>query len=89
MFRRELYGKQSSLLKNGFKEADEMKKTMLTWKTLDKFEEQVNIEDLSEEQIREAEQLAYCANMGAKSNADAWKRFRNLIAEFLKISMEG
>ena len=66
-----------------------MKKTMLTWDTLDRFEAEYNVATLTPEQIKEAEHLAYCANMGANSTSAAWIRFCELCEQFLKIKVEG
>lgn len=41
-----------------------MKKTMLTYRTLDRFEALVDISTLTAEQIKKIELDAYCANMG-------------------------
>ena len=41
-----------------------MKKTMLTYRTLDRFETLVDISTLTAEQIKKIEFDAYCANMG-------------------------
>lgn len=65
-----------------------MKKTMLTYKTLDRFEKLVDINTLTNEQIKEIELNAYCANMGAKTQEDAWNCFCRLINEYLNIDIK-
>ncbi len=62
-----------------------MKKTMLTYRTLDKFEKVINPDTLTDEQVREVELLAYCANMGAENEESAWVRFCELIEKFVDI----
>lgn len=65
-----------------------MKKTMLTAKTLDRFETIVKPDTLTDEQIKEVELLAYCANMGANNHAAAWDRFAELVKQFIGIDLE-
>lgn len=65
-----------------------MKKTRLTAKTLDRFETIVNPDTLTDEQIKEVELLAYCANMGANNHAAAWDRFAELVKQFIGIDLE-
>lgn len=65
-----------------------MKKTMLTYETLDRFESIINPSTLTAEQVKEVEHLAYCANMGAESKDAAWQRFVELIKQFLQIDLE-
>lgn len=65
-----------------------MKKTMLTYETLDRFESIINPSTLTAEQVKEVEYLAYCANMGAESKDAAWQRFVELIKQFLQIDLE-
>lgn len=65
-----------------------MKKTMLTYRTLDKFEELVNPATLTEEQTKEVERLAYFANIGAESKAAAWDRFAGLAGDYLQIDLK-
>ena len=64
-----------------------MKKTMLTYKVLDKFEERVNIENLTSEDIAEIEHLAYCACMASPSREYAWSRFAYLVHKFVGIAL--
>lgn len=65
-----------------------MKKTMLTAETLDRFESLVKLDTLTDEQIKEVEHLAYCANMGANNPAAAWDRFAELVKQFVGIDLE-
>lgn len=65
-----------------------MKKTMLTYRTLDRFERIVNLDTLTDAQIREVEHCAYCANMGRESEDGAWKWFCHLIQKYLGIALE-
>ncbi len=65
-----------------------MKKTMLTYETLDRFESIINPSTLTAEQVKEVEHLAYCANMGAESKDAAWQRFVELVKQFLQIDLE-
>ena len=62
-----------------------MKKTMLTYKTLDRFEKAINPDTLTAEQVQEVEFLAYCANMGADNWESAWIRFCELVEKYIKI----
>lgn len=64
-----------------------MKKTMLTYKTLNRFEKLINPETLTAEQVQEVEHLAYCANMGADSEKSAWARFCELVKHFLNLDI--
>lgn len=65
-----------------------MKKTALTFETLDRFETIVNPDTLTAAQVKEVERLAYCANMGAESTAAAWDRFAELVKKFIGIDLE-
>jgi hypothetical protein len=58
-----------------------LKKTMLTMKTLDRFEKEVDVTFLTKEVKREIEHDAYCAKMGAATEEDAWNWFRHLVME--------
>lgn len=60
---------------------------MLTYDTLDRFEELVDVNTLTENQIKEVEHCAYCANMCAKSKEDAWSWFCHLIEKNLGIDL--
>lgn len=77
-----------------------MKKTMLTYKTLDRFEKVINPDTLTAEQVQEVEFLAYCANsvtrpvlrsgvvygsMGADNLESAWIRFCELVEKYIGI----
>lgn len=62
-----------------------MKKTMLTYKTLDRFEKVINPDTLTAEQVQEVEFLAYCANMGADNWESAWIRFCELVEKYIGI----
>ena len=64
-----------------------MKKTMLTYETLERFEKIVNPDTLTAEQVKEIEDLAYCANMGAESRENAWNRFAYLVKGFMQINL--
>ena len=66
-----------------------MKKTMLTSDTLDRFEKCINPETLTAEQVQEIEHLAYCANMSADSNENAWIRLCELVKKFLNLDIIG
>ena len=62
-----------------------MKKTMLTYRTLDRFETLDDISTLTAEQIKKIEFDAYCANMGRtgetveESEESAWAWFVHLV----------
>ena len=62
-----------------------MKKTMLTYRTLDRFETLVDISTLTAEQIEKIEFDAYCANMGRTGETteevteSAWAWFVHLV----------
>ena len=56
-----------------------MRKSMLTYRTLDRFEELVDIDTLTDEQIKKVEFNAYCANMGREDDASAWFWFVHLV----------
>ncbi len=58
-----------------------MKKTMLTYRTLDRFETLVDISTLTAEQIKKIEFDAYCANMGrtGETEESAWAWFVHLV----------
>ena len=60
-----------------------MKKTMLTYRTLDRFETLVDISTLTAEQIEKIEFDAYCANMGCTGETVA---SRNWFSSWLVIS---
>jgi hypothetical protein len=57
-----------------------LKKSMLTMKTLDRFEKKVDVTLLTEDVKREIKYDAYCANMG-RSGEDVWNWFRHLVTE--------
>lgn len=61
--------------------------TALTANTLTKFEKLVDIATLTDEQIKKIEYCAYCANMGADSDAQAWERFCAIIKNRLDIDL--
>lgn len=67
-----------------------MKKTMLTYETLDQFETLVNPETLTSNQVEKVEHDAYCANMVAGNNPDitAWGWFCHLVKEDLGLDLE-
>jgi len=65
-----------------------MKKTMLTYETLNRFEKLVDINTFTEDQIKEVEHCAYCANMGAKSKEDAWSWFCYLVNKYFDIDIK-
>ena len=65
-----------------------MTKTMLTCNTLDHFERVVDIKTLTEEQIKEVEHYAYCANMCAKDKTEAWSLFCHLINKNIGINIK-
>jgi hypothetical protein len=56
-----------------------LKKSMLTMKTLDKFEAEFDESILTDAERRLIEHDAYCANMGAKSKEAAWDWFIHLV----------
>lgn len=64
-----------------------MTKSMLTYQTLDRFEEQVDPATLTPEQIKEIEHCAYCANMGAESKEAAWKWFVRLVNKYAGVNL--
>ena len=67
-----------------------LKKTFLTCDMLDKFEEFVNPENLTAEQIKEIEHCAYVACMCRGNNmnaAGAWKHFKNLCAKYAHVEI--
>lgn len=67
-----------------------LKKTFLTCDMLDKFEEFVNPENLTAEQIKEIEHCAYVACMceGNCMNAvGAWEHFKNLCAKYAHVEI--
>lgn len=74
--------------KEYFEEVIIMKKSMLTYETLDRFETLVNVSTLTEDQIKVVEHCAYCANMGAKDKDAAWSWFCHLINKYLQISIQ-
>lgn len=67
-----------------------LKKTFLTCDMLDKFEEYVNPENLTAEQIKEIEHCAYVACM-CKGNcmnaAGAWEHFKNFCAKYAHVKI--
>ena len=67
-----------------------LKKTFLTCDMLDKFEEYVNPENLTAEQIKEIEHCAYVACMCRGNNmnaAEAWEHFKNLCAKYAHVEI--
>lgn len=60
-----------------------MKKTMLTYKTLDRFEEEYKTEQYTEAQIEAIEMAAYIANMNQSAHRD-WTD-DDIFADFLRI----
>ena len=67
-----------------------LKKTFLTCDMLDKFEEYVNPENLTAEQIKEIEHCAYVACMCRGNNmnaAGAWEHFKNLCAKYAHVEI--
>lgn len=64
-----------------------MRKSMLTCNTLDRFEKIVDVNTFTEEQIKQIEHYAYCANMGAKSKEAAWSWFCHLIKKYFEIDL--
>lgn len=65
------------------------KMTGLTYNILYRFEKTVDTDTLTNEQIKEIEHCAYCANMGAKSEEDAWSWFCRLINIYADIDIAG
>lgn len=60
-----------------------MNKTMLTYRTLDRFERDYKTEHYTEEQIKKIEYAAYIANMN-QVNHPEWNE-RNIFEDFLRI----
>lgn len=60
-----------------------MKKTMLTYKTLDRFEREYKTEHYTPEQIETIEHAAYVANMNQCNNPD-WTE-ADIFADFLRV----
>lgn len=60
-----------------------MKHTTLTTDTLTRFEKTVDISTLTDKQIKKVEYCAYCANMGANSNEEAWQRFNKIVVKYI------
>lgn len=67
-----------------------LKKTFLTCDMLDKFEEYVNPENLTAEQIKEIEHCAYVACMcegNCMNAAGAWEHFKNLCTKYAHVEI--
>jgi len=70
-----------------------MKKTMLTYRTLDRFEALVDISTLTDDQIKKIEFYAYCANMGRtgetaeESEKSAWAWFVHLVNDIHRMGL--
>ena len=62
-----------------------LKKSMLTYRTLDRLEKEVNINHFTEKAHREFESYAYAANAGAESEEAAWSWFRHLVADNMQV----
>ena len=60
-----------------------MKKTMLTYRTLDRFERDYKTEHYTEEQIAKIERAAYVANMNTVTHPE-WNE-RNIFEDFLRV----
>lgn len=60
-----------------------MKKTMLTYKTLDRFEREYKTEHYTPEQIETIEHAAYVANMNQCNNPD-WTE-SDIFADFIRV----
>ena len=60
-----------------------MKKTMLTYRTLDRFERDYKTEQYTEEQIAKIELAAYVANMNTITHPE-WNE-RNIFEDFLRV----
>ena len=60
-----------------------MKKTMLTYKTLDRFEREYKTEQYTPEQIETIEHAAYVANMNQCNNSD-WTE-SDIFADFIRV----
>lgn len=57
--------------------------SMLTYDTLSRYEKLIDASKLTEAQRKQAEDLAYCANMGdVESNDQAWSNFLRLVMYF-------
>ena len=71
-----------------------MKKTRLTAETLDRFESFVNIDMLTDEQIRKIELDAYCANMQSRGSTreeeqeSAWSWFVHLVNDIDRMGLD-
>lgn len=61
------------------------RKSMLTYDTLALFEKLVDLEQFNDDQIKDIEHCAYCANMGAASQKAAWDWFSHLIQKYYGI----
>lgn len=72
-----------------------MKKTMLTYRTLDRFEELMDIGQLTGAQIERIEHAAYCANMlagerhldGEAREEFAWQWFAHILEDVDKMKL--
>jgi DnaJ-class molecular chaperone len=64
-----------------------LKKSMLTYRTLDRFEEEFDISLLTDDEKRKIEHDAYCANMGAKSEEAAWDWFIHCVVDIDHIQL--
>ena len=64
-------------------EKKKMKKTMLTYRTLDRFERDYKTEHYTEEQIAKIELAAYVANMNTVTHPE-WNE-RNIFEDFLRV----
>ena len=62
---------------------EEMTKTMLTYRTLDRFERDYKTEHYTEEQIAKIELAAYVANMNTVTHPE-WNE-RNIFEDFLRV----
>ena len=60
-----------------------MTKTMLTYRTLDRFERDYKTEHYTEEQIAKIELAAYVANMNTVTHPE-WNE-RNIFEDFLRV----
>ena len=60
-----------------------MKKSMLTYRTLDRFERDYKTEHYTEEQIAKIELAAYVANMNTVAHPE-WNE-RNIFKDFLRV----
>lgn len=61
--------------------------TALTDYTISRFEFLVDVDSLTTEQARKVEHMAYCANMGAGSNPEAWERFCYLVKKYINVDL--